>query len=116
MGHFSSMFNGLARSLSIKRTKKGCRNCDVREVVEAVAKDAKKNELILRTSGILKVEGSKNMASVCSKRGEKGVNQDCCIVWEVKYRFVVKYTTSLVIIYQSGRISQKLYVFVISTF
>ncbi|KAL2231264.1 probable protein phosphatase 2C 34 [Sesamum indicum] len=85
MGHFSSMFNGLARSLSIRRTKNSrsnCGSCDGREAVEAMAKDAKKNDLILRTSGIVNAEGSKNLATVFSKRGEKGVNQDCCIVWE----------------------------------
>lgn len=86
MGHFSSMFNGLARSLLIRGTRhsrSNCGNCDGREAVEAMAKDAKKNDLILRTSGIVNADGSKNLASVFSKRGEKGVNQDCCIVWEV---------------------------------
>ncbi|KAL0375792.1 UNVERIFIED_CONTAM: putative protein phosphatase 2C 73 [Sesamum calycinum] len=85
MGHFSSMFNGLARSLSIRRTKNPRSNCgsfDGREAVDAMAKDAKKNDLILRTSGIVNAGGSKNLATVFSKRGEKGVNQDCCIVWE----------------------------------
>ncbi|GFP79137.1 probable protein phosphatase 2c 73 [Phtheirospermum japonicum] len=82
MGHLSSMFNGLARSFSIKKTKSPNNNCDGREAVEAMAKDAKKNDLILRTSGIVNIDGSRNLASVFSKRGEKGVNQDCCIVWE----------------------------------
>ncbi|KAK4476715.1 hypothetical protein RD792_015875 [Penstemon davidsonii] len=85
MGHLSSMFNGLARSLSLKRIKslkKNSENCDGREAVESMAKDAKKNDLILTTSGIVNGEGSKNLASVFSKRGEKGVNQDCSIVWE----------------------------------
>ncbi|KAK6143886.1 hypothetical protein DH2020_024234 [Rehmannia glutinosa] len=79
------MFNGLARSFSIKRAKNlknNCENCDGKEAVEAMAKNAKKNDLILRSSGIVNVDGSKNLASVFSKRGEKGVNQDCCIVWE----------------------------------
>ncbi|KAH6802513.1 Protein phosphatase 2C family protein [Perilla frutescens var. frutescens] len=86
MGQLSSMFNGLARSLSsIKKTKAlkdSCTNGDRKEAVKAMAKDAKKNDLILRTSGIVNVDGSNNLASVYSKRGEKGVNQDCCIVWE----------------------------------
>ncbi|KAK6121066.1 hypothetical protein DH2020_045195 [Rehmannia glutinosa] len=79
------MFNGLARSFSIKRAKNlknNCENCDGKEAVEAMAKNAKKNDLILRSSGIVNVDGSNNLASVFSKRGEKGVNQDCCIVWE----------------------------------
>ncbi|KAL6513286.1 putative protein phosphatase 2C 73 [Orobanche gracilis] len=84
MGHLSSMFSGVARSFSLKKTsKKKCESCDVgRETAEAMAMEAKRNDLILKTSGTVSVNGSNNMASVFSKRGEKGVNQDCCIVWE----------------------------------
>ncbi|CAO2832846.1 unnamed protein product [Amaranthus hypochondriacus] len=82
MGHWSSMFNGLARSFSIKRVKNSSNGDVGREVVEAMEKDAKKNELILRSSGVVNVDGSKNFASVFMRRGQKGVNQDCCIVWE----------------------------------
>ncbi|GFZ07185.1 protein phosphatase 2C family protein [Actinidia rufa] len=81
MGHFSSMFNGLARLFLIKKGR-NCGNCGGREAVEAMAKEAKKNELILRSSGTVNVDGSNNFASVFSKRGEKGVNQDCFLVWE----------------------------------
>ncbi|KAH9603402.1 hypothetical protein KSS87_003748 [Heliosperma pusillum] len=82
MGHWTSMFNGLARSLSIKKMK-NLVNGDVgREAAEAMAKDAKKNEMILRSSGTLNVNGSNNFASVFMKRGQKGINQDCCIVWK----------------------------------
>ncbi|OMP11453.1 phosphatase 2C (PP2C)-like protein [Corchorus olitorius] len=81
MRHFSSMFNGLARSFSLRRGKNSV-NDDGREAAEAMAKDAKKNELILRSSGFVNVDGSNNFASVFSKRGRKGVNQDCAIVWE----------------------------------
>ncbi|XP_051144443.1 probable protein phosphatase 2C 34 [Andrographis paniculata] len=77
MGHLSSMF----RSLSIKR-KNLTSICDGKEAVETMAKNAKRTDMILRTSGVVNVEGSNNLASVFSKRGEKGVNQDCCIVWE----------------------------------
>lgn len=85
MGHFSSMFNGLARSLSLKkgRENSGNGNYNGTEAAEAMAKGAKKNDFILRSSGTVNVDGSKNLASVFSKRGEKGVNQDCVIVWEV---------------------------------
>lgn len=85
MEHLSSMFNGIARSLAIKRTqnsKNRQQKSDGKEAAEAMTKNAKKQELILRTSGIVNIEGSKNVASVYSKRGEKGVNQDCSIVWE----------------------------------
>ncbi|KAL6142564.1 hypothetical protein ACLB2K_060843 [Fragaria x ananassa] len=80
---FESTICGLARSLSLKKGKNssGCK-CNVREAAEAMAKEAKRNDLILRTSGTVNVDGSNNLASVFSKRGQKGVNQDCCIVWE----------------------------------
>ncbi|OAY44000.1 probable protein phosphatase 2C 34 [Manihot esculenta] len=81
MGHLSSMFNGLARSFSIRKGK-NTGNGDGREAAEAMAKEAKKNDLILRSSGFINLDGSKNFASVFSKRGEKGVNQDTFIVWE----------------------------------
>lgn len=81
MGHLSSMFNGLARSFSFRKGRNSGK-CTGREAAEAMAKVAKKNELILRSSGIVNVDGSENFASSFSKRGQKGVNQDCCIVWE----------------------------------
>ncbi|MBA0611778.1 hypothetical protein Godav_012435, partial [Gossypium davidsonii] len=81
MRHFSSMFNGLARSFSMRRGKNSS-NDDGREAAETMAKDAKKHDMILRSSGFVNVDGSNNLASVCSKRGRKGVNQDCAIVWE----------------------------------
>ncbi|KAI8555630.1 hypothetical protein RHMOL_Rhmol05G0187500 [Rhododendron molle] len=78
MGHLSSMLNGLARSLTLRKG----RDSGGRETAEAMAKEAKKNDLLLRSSGTVNVTGSDNLASVFSKRGEKGVNQDCFIVWE----------------------------------
>ena len=74
------MFNGLARSLSLK---KGKNSENGGEAVEEMAKEAKRKDLILRSSGTVNADGSDNFASVFSKRGEKGMNQDCCIVWEV---------------------------------
>jgi dTDP-4-dehydrorhamnose reductase len=82
MGHLSSMFHGLARSFSFKKGRNSGK-CSGREAAEAMAKEAKKNGLLLRTSGTVNVDGSNNFASVFSKKGQKGVNQDCCIVWEV---------------------------------
>ncbi|GKV31990.1 hypothetical protein SLEP1_g40636 [Rubroshorea leprosula] len=82
MGHFSSMFNGLTRSFSIRKERNSRGNGDGRETADAMAKEAKKNDLILRSSGCVKVDGSNNFVSVFSKRGHKGVNQDCAIVWE----------------------------------
>ncbi|XVE65576.1 hypothetical protein DITRI_Ditri08aG0010900 [Diplodiscus trichospermus] len=79
---FPSFFlEGLARTV----TKKGRNNSEMdlgREAAETMAKDAKKNELMLRSSGSVKSNKSNNFASFCSKRGQKGINQDCAIVWE----------------------------------
>ncbi|KAK7337717.1 hypothetical protein VNO77_18303 [Canavalia gladiata] len=82
MGHLSSMFNGLlARSFTTKKGRKSGR-FGGREAAESMAKEAKKNDMMLCSSGTVNVDGSNNFASVFSKRGQKGVNQDCCIVWE----------------------------------
>lgn len=78
---FSSLFNGLARNMSIKNGKKG--RSDVgREAADALAKAAKKNDLLLSSSGIVNANWSSNYASTFSKRGQKGMNQDSLIVWE----------------------------------
>ncbi|KAD4179689.1 hypothetical protein E3N88_28280 [Mikania micrantha] len=79
MGRFTSMFNGLAKSFSPAKRLKNSGNDSGKETAEAMAKDAKKNDMILRSSGTVNMN---NLVSVYSKRGEKGVNQDCCIVWE----------------------------------
>ncbi|KAF3454560.1 hypothetical protein FNV43_RR05008 [Rhamnella rubrinervis] len=81
MGHFSSIFNGLARSLPFRKGRNS-EDGGRREAAEMMVKEAKKNELILRASGIVNANGSDNFASTFSKRGNKGVNQDCFIVWE----------------------------------
>ncbi|XP_065852639.1 probable protein phosphatase 2C 73 [Euphorbia lathyris] len=82
MGHLSSMFNGLARSFSLRKGKSNSDSDEGKETAEAMAKDAKKNDLVLKSSGFVNVEGSKNSASAFSRRGEKGANQDCFVVWE----------------------------------
>ncbi|KAI8013211.1 putative protein phosphatase 2C 73 [Camellia lanceoleosa] len=70
MGHFSSLFNGLAQSFSIKNGRNSG-YCGGSESAESMVKESKKNELILRSSGTVHVNGSNNFASVFSKRGEK---------------------------------------------
>lgn len=79
---FPSILDGLARSMSIKKGN-NFHNDVGREAAETLAKEAKKNALMLRSSGKMKSEKSANLSSVCSKRGKKGMNQDCLIVWEV---------------------------------
>ncbi|KAL6845010.1 hypothetical protein ACP4OV_025183 [Aristida adscensionis] len=69
----SSLLQGLARSLSVGRERKG--DAGVGEGKAAAPS-------VLRTSGAVGGEGSETLAAVCSRRGEKGTNQDCSIVWE----------------------------------
>jgi hypothetical protein len=69
MRQISSMLQGLARSMAPGKERKASRD-DV---------DGK----VLRTSGTLRGQGSETFAAVYSRRGEKGTNQDCSIVWEV---------------------------------
>ncbi|KAJ6323405.1 hypothetical protein OIU76_010835 [Salix suchowensis] len=45
-------------------------------------RDARKKELMLSSSGIVKSSKSDNFTSVCSRRGQKGTNQDSSVVWE----------------------------------
>ncbi|XP_059434083.1 probable protein phosphatase 2C 73 isoform X1 [Corylus avellana] len=54
-----------------------------KETAKTLAKEARKNDqLILSSSATVKSKKSDNYVSVCSKRGQKGINQDCLIVWE----------------------------------
>lgn len=78
---FPSFFDGLGRTISIKKTK-NFHNDVGKETADALAKEAKKNELVLSSSGIVKSDKSNNFSSVCSKRGQKGINQDCLVIWE----------------------------------
>lgn len=81
MGHFSSMFNSLARSFSNKKDNNNGKS-NAKEAADEMAREAKKKAMILKSSGCVNADGSNNLASVFSRRGEKGVNQDCAIVWE----------------------------------
>ncbi|GFZ13965.1 protein phosphatase 2C family protein [Actinidia rufa] len=81
MVQFSSIFNGLTRSISIKNAKKD-RNDIGREASNTLVKEAKKNDSVLSSPGTLGAERSANFASVFSKRGKKGINQDCFVVWK----------------------------------
>ncbi|XP_022968748.1 probable protein phosphatase 2C 73 [Cucurbita maxima] len=58
------------------------KNSENASAAEAMAKSAKKKDLIIHGSGSMHIDGSSNFVSSFSKRGEKGINQDCCIVWE----------------------------------
>ncbi|VAH06590.1 unnamed protein product [Triticum turgidum subsp. durum] len=67
MRQISSMLQGLARSMSLGKERK--------QAEEAQG-------TVLRSSGTLWGEGSETLAAACSRRGEKGTNQDTSIVWE----------------------------------
>ncbi|URD77795.1 phosphatase 2C [Musa troglodytarum] len=76
MRQLSSLLNGLAKSLYAgKRKVPGVE--EGRAAADELRREAKKNDTILRSSG-----STRSCVSVFSQRGEKGVNQDCSIVWE----------------------------------
>ena len=78
MRQISSLLQGLARSLSVGRDRRGDGGAGAGDGKAAAP-------AVLRTSGTVWGEGSETFAAVCSRRGEKGTNQDCSIVWEVSY-------------------------------
>jgi len=75
MRQISSLLQGLARSLSVGRDRRGDGGAGAGDGKAAAP-------AVLRTSGTVWGEGSETFAAVCSRRGEKGTNQDCSIVWE----------------------------------
>ncbi|KMT16528.1 hypothetical protein BVRB_3g048220 [Beta vulgaris subsp. vulgaris] len=79
MVQFSSLFEGLARGVSSKA--RSIKNDKEREAADSLADEARKNHLIVRCPGA-KTARSNATASVFSKKGEKGINQDCLTVWE----------------------------------
>jgi hypothetical protein len=81
MRQISSMLHGLARSLALGKERKASGDDD--------------GAAVLRTSGTLWGEGSETFAAVCSRRGEKGTNQDCSIVWEVSTFGFVRFLGSV---------------------
>ncbi|XP_027339030.1 probable protein phosphatase 2C 73 [Abrus precatorius] len=78
---FPSLVNGLTRTVSLKKEKSGRKDAG-RKAVEALEKEARKNELLISSSGIVRSFKANNFASLFTKKGQKGVNQDCLIVWE----------------------------------
>lgn len=81
-----AFLDGLARSVSMKKGKYISEDEDGgREIAKSLMKDAKKNSTLLGSSGFVNSENSKRFTSICSNRGEKGINQDRAIVWEVQF-------------------------------
>ncbi|XP_076890444.1 putative protein phosphatase 2C 73 [Bidens hawaiensis] len=81
MVQFSSLLSGLTKNIATKNGKKRRINLG-REATEALAKEARKNGLLLTSSGNVAAKWSDNYVSAYSKGGNKGINQDCFIVWE----------------------------------
>lgn len=79
MVQFSSFLSGLTKP---KNGKKRRINLG-REATEALSKEARKNGLLLTSPGNVSAKWSSNYASAYSKGGNKGINQDSFIVWEV---------------------------------
>lgn len=79
MVQFSSLFEGLARSVSSKA--RNTKNDKGRGAVQSLEDEARKNHLILRCPGVTTAR-SNGTASVFSKKGKKGINQDCLTVWK----------------------------------
>jgi hypothetical protein len=86
MAPFPSLVNVITRTISLKKDKSnGKYDDDARKVVEAMAKEARKNEMLISSSGIVKSNKSNNFSCLFTKKGQKGLNQDRLIVWEVLY-------------------------------
>lgn len=77
MVEFQSLISGLARSVSVKK-----KDIDLElEHARGLAREAKKNGLWVSFFGTVRGRGD-NFASIYTKRGEKGINQDRVVVWE----------------------------------
>lgn len=83
MENLLALFDALMRNISLMKAE-NWRSTDVgREAAESLAKEARKNNLMLTSPGCINSRRISSFSSVCSKKGEKGVNQDCFVVWEV---------------------------------
>jgi hypothetical protein len=85
MAPFPSLVNAITRTISLKKDKSYGKDDDARKVVEAMTKEARKNEMLISSSGIVKSDKSNNFSCLFTKKGQKGLNQDRLIVWEVLY-------------------------------
>ncbi|CAN7049301.1 hypothetical protein Bca4012_073997 [Brassica carinata] len=78
-----AFLDGLARSVSMKKGKYLSEDEDGgKEIAKSMMKYSKKNSTLLGSSGFVSSETSKRFTSICTNRGEKGINQDRAIVWE----------------------------------
>ncbi|PKA58405.1 putative protein phosphatase 2C 34 [Apostasia shenzhenica] len=80
MRQLTSFLNGWAKTLYSGKGRQPAAE-EGREAADAMVREARKNS-ILKNSGTRWGEGSNCLVAACSQRGEKGVNQDCSIVWQ----------------------------------
>lgn len=83
MVQLSNIFNTLSKNISNSSSKKKTRLGIGGEAAVVLAKEAKRNELLLTSSGSVNAKNKEAFSSGHSKRGKKGLNQDCFILWEV---------------------------------
>lgn len=83
MVQLSNLFNTLSKNTSSRTVKKS--RLGIGEVAaNALVKEAKRNELLLTSSGAVNAKNNESFSVGYSKRGKKGLNQDCFIMWEVR--------------------------------
>ena len=78
---FPEVIEEMVRNMSIK--KKNNNEDDGNK--EKIGKEGRKNKSMICLSGSVKTSKFEDMASVCSKRGNKGINQDSLVLWEVAF-------------------------------
>ena len=84
MVQFSSFLSGLTKNISNKDGKRRINHG--RQATIALAKEARKNGLLLTSHGNVNAKWSSNYACAYFRGGNKGINQDRFIVWEVNYQ------------------------------
>ncbi|GAA0185568.1 protein phosphatase [Lithospermum erythrorhizon] len=81
MVQISTFFTGLARNLSIRSPRKSYLDAQSDDL-DSITKEARNNGLVLTSPCIVDAKSSGSFTSIYSKRGQKGINQDCFVVWE----------------------------------
>lgn len=85
MVQFAPFFEGLARSISFKKSGTNLRQQEIsgREAAEELAQEARRNNLMSSSQNVVSTStASNNITSVSSMTGEKGVNQDRITLWK----------------------------------
>ncbi|KAG9130503.1 hypothetical protein Leryth_023344 [Lithospermum erythrorhizon] len=81
MVQISTFFNDLARNISTRSPRKMCHYAKS-DTLDSIIKEARSDGLISTSPTVVDANSSTNFTSIYSKRGQKGINQDCFVVWE----------------------------------